>query len=99
MESLRKLGPKIVVITDGQNGSFAINDRSELFSQPIIPTTIVEKTGAGDAYASGFLAAIIHNLPISIAMKWGTLNACGTMTAIGAQNGLLSKEEMEKKLL
>lgn len=99
LNGLKQLGPKIVVITDGENGSFAINDRGEFFFQPIIQTSVVEKTGAGDAYASGFLAATIHGLPIQTAMKWGTLNACGTMTAIGAQNGLLSKEEMEKKFL
>lgn len=99
LSGLQKLGPKIVVITDGESGSFAINDRGEFFFQPIIQTSVVEKTGAGDAYASGFLAAILYDLPTQTAMKWGTLNASGTMTAIGAQNGLLSKEEMEKKLL
>lgn len=96
--SLQKLGPKTAVITDGKNGSFAINEKQEFFSQPIIPTLIVEKTGAGDAYASGFLAAILSNLPIQTAMKWGTLNASSTMNAVGAQNGLLSKIEIEEKM-
>lgn len=97
LNGLQRLGPKIVVITDGENGSYAINEKSEFFSQPIIPTQIVEKTGAGDAYASGFLAATILNFPMQTAMKWGTLNASATMGALGAQNGLLSKTEMESK--
>jgi len=96
LESLQKLGPKTAVITDGENGSFAINGKRELFSQPIIKTEIVEKTGAGDAYASGFLSATLLNYPILTAMRWGALNASGTMTAIGAQNGLLSKKGMEE---
>lgn len=99
LESLQKLGPKIVVITDGENGSFAVNEKREFFTQPAIPTRIVEKTGAGDAYASGFLAAVLYNLPMQTAMKWGALNASGTMSAIGAQNGLLSRKEMEQKFL
>lgn len=97
LNGLKQLGPKIAVITDGENGSFAVDDKRKFFSQSAVPTLIVEKTGAGDAYASGFLAAILSNLPIQTAMKWGTLNASGTMSAIGAQNGLLSKEEMEQK--
>jgi ribokinase len=97
LESLQRLGPKVAVITDGANGSYTMNEKGEFFSQPAVSTSIIEKTGAGDAYASGFLAATFSNLPIPIAMKWGALNASETMTATGAQNGLLSREEMEKK--
>ncbi|MDO8620940.1 MAG: carbohydrate kinase family protein [Candidatus Levybacteria bacterium] len=97
--SLQKLGPKIVVITDGENGSFAVNEKGEFLTQAIIKTAIVEKTGAGDAYASGFLAAMLSNLPIQTAMKWGTINASATMAIIGAQNGLLPRKEMEEKSL
>lgn len=97
LKGLRNLGPKIAVITDGENGSYAINEKNEVFAQKIIPISVVEKTGSGDAYASGFLAATLLNLPIQTAMKWGTLNATGTMSVLGAQNGLLSREEMENK--
>lgn len=97
LKKLQTLGPKIPIITDGENGSFAINEKGEFFTQAVVSTLIVEKTGAGDAYASGFLAAIISNLPIPTAMKWGTLNASATMAVLGAQNGLLSREEMEQR--
>lgn len=98
LNGLKQLGPKIVVVTDGANGSYAIDGQGKILSQAVMKTTIVEKTGAGDAYASGFLGATLSNLPIQTAMIWGTLNASGTMSAIGAQNGLLSREEMESKL-
>lgn len=98
MLKIKQLGPKTIVITDGENGSYVMDYKNEFFSQPIVPTSIVEKTGTGDAYASGFLAAFLSNLPIQTAMKWGTLNASGTMSAIGAQNGLLSKKTMQEKI-
>lgn len=98
LSKVKQLGPKIVVITDGENGSCAMDEKNDFFSEPIVPTTIVEKTGAGDAYASGFLAATLFKYPLQTAMKWGTLNASGTMSAIGAQNGLLSKKEMEERI-
>jgi len=97
LNSLRELGPKTAIITDGKNGSFAQNKKGEFFSEPIAPALVIEKTGAGDAYASGFLAAILSNLPLQTAMKWGTLNAASTMSAIGAQNGLLSRVKIEEK--
>ncbi len=98
MLKIRQFGPKIIVITDGENGSYVLNEKNEFFSQSSVPTTIVEKTGAGDAYASGFLAAVLLKQPLQTAMKWGTLNASGVMSAVGAQNGLLSKKEMEEKM-
>lgn len=97
LKKLQTLGPKIPIITDGENGSFAVNEKGEFFTQEVVSTLIVEKTGAGDAYASGFLAAMLSNLPIQTAMRWGTLNASATMAILGAQNGLLSREEMEQR--
>ena len=96
--ALQKLGPKIAVITDGENGSYAINETGEFFTQGVIKTNIVEKTGAGDAYASGFIATYISRNSLPDAMTAGTLNAASTMQKVGAQNGLLYKAEMETKL-
>ena len=95
---LQNFGPKIVVVTDGQNGSYVLNENKQMFTYGIIPCKIVEKTGAGDAYTTGFLAAILHEVPIKEAMKWGTLNAASVVGQIGAQGGLLGKREMEEKL-
>jgi len=95
---LQKLGPKIVVITDGDCGSYAIDEKGEIIAQAAIKTKIVEKTGAGDAYSTGFMSAILHGLSIKDAMHWGTLNSASVIEKIGAQVGLLRKEEMEEKL-
>lgn len=89
--NLQKLGPKIVVITDGQNGSFAINEKGEIFKQEITEGKVVEKTGAGDAYSSGFLAGLTHNKSITNAMRWGTKNSASVIGKVGAQPGLLYK--------
>lgn len=91
---LKKLGPKIVVVTDGKNGSFAINEKGEIFEQEAIKVRIVSATGAGDAYSSGFLGAIMSGKPIKEAMEWGTKNAASVVKLIGGQTGLLKKEEI-----
>ncbi|MEK7517140.1 MAG: carbohydrate kinase family protein [Patescibacteria group bacterium] len=97
LTKLQNLGPKIVVITDGKNGSYAIREKGEIFKEDIAEANVVEKTGAGDAYSTGFLAAILHGLSIKDAMHWGTLNSGSVIGKVGAQKGLLTKEEMEKK--
>jgi len=94
---LHKKGVKIVVMTDSTNGSF-VSDREKEWYMPIYPVKTIAKTGAGDAYASGFLSAIHHGLSIPDAMCWGTANASGVIQEFGAQNGLLSLQKMKKRI-
>src|SRR3989344_6122173 len=89
------LGPKTVVITDGANGSY-VSDGNRNLKIGIFPTKLVEKTGAGDAYASGFMAAIISRMPLEEAMTWGAINAASVIVETGTQNGLLTKEQLLK---
>lgn len=94
---LRKLheeGPKIVVITDGPDGSYAY-DGNDMFYQTIYDQPVVERTGAGDSYSTGFIAALCcEDGNIEEAMRWGTFNSASVIQAIGAQEKLLHKEEM-----
>lgn len=89
------LGPKIVVITDGEEGSYA-SDGTQNLKAGIFSTKLIEKTGAGDAYVAGFVAALFYNKSLSDAMAWGTINASHVISQIGAINGLLDKNELEK---
>lgn len=95
LTQLQKLGPKIVVITDGKNGSFAIDEKGNILEHEIVQAEVVEKTGAGDAYSSGFLAAFLHNQSIADAMKWGAKNSASVIGKVGAQPGLLTKNEIQ----
>ena len=95
---LRGLGVKNVIITDGLNGSYVESEANETYHLGIIKVDVSEKTGAGDAYSAGFLAALIHNLQIPDAMKWGALSSANVIKGIGAEIGLLTKSEMEEKL-
>lgn len=88
---LQKLGPKVVVITDGKNGSFVIDALGNISKKGIVKTKEVEKTGAGDAYSSGFLSVLINNKSINDAMDCGTKNSASVISKTGAQAGLLYK--------
>lgn len=96
---VQNLGPKIVVITDGLQGSYSINTQKELFFCPALESPVVERTGAGDAFASGFLGAIMSGLSYPEAMQWGTANASSVVQKVGAEVGLLNQSEIKAILL
>lgn len=93
MRKLHQLGAKIVVITDGNAGSFASLGTNcyQMGTYPIAP---VAKTGAGDAFTGGFLTAIMNGKILPEAMRWGTANATGVIQQFGAQKGLLTRDKI-----
>lgn len=96
--ALKELGAKIVVVTDGKNGSYAIDEHGKEFRNTSHAEKIIERTGAGDAYSAGFLAALLHGSDVEEAMKWGSANSTSVISKIGSQAGLLTKIEMEKQV-
>ncbi|MDP3901083.1 MAG: carbohydrate kinase family protein [bacterium] len=95
LEKLRGLGPEIAVITDGPKGSYSYDGERFLFLK-IFPAPLVERTGAGDAYSTGFISALAHGKDVGEAMRWGTINSASVIQRIGAREGLLKKKEMAK---
>ncbi len=97
LKEMKKIGPAIVVITDGKNGSYCY-DGKKMYYIGVMNLLIVENTGAGDAYASGFVAALINNYPIQEAMRWGVANAACVMSTAGSQSGLAGKNKVKELL-
>lgn len=97
MESIRALGPKIVVITDGPNGSNILDD-SGAWHIPMYPDPAppVSRTGAGDATASTTVAYIIKGLAPHEALMRGLINAASVVQGVGAQTKLLTDAEIEE---
>ncbi len=99
LEELHDHGPKIAVITDGPNGAYAY-DGTEALHMPMYPDPAppVDRTGAGDSFSSTFIAALILGKPIAEALAWGPINSMSVVQHIGAQEGLLSQDEIERHL-
>jgi sugar/nucleoside kinase (ribokinase family) len=98
MQKLQKLGPQTIIMTNGRHGSYALDEKHEVFYQEIFPGEVVERTGAGDAFSTGFLAAAIHGECLPNSMQWGAINATSVVGKIGAQAGLLKTDEMKELL-
>jgi ribokinase len=97
-KELQDLGAKKVVLTNGRAGSFVLTESGDFLEEGLFDGKIVERTGAGDAYASGFMGAIVHGRTDRDAMKWGSVNAASVVGQIGAEAGLLTSAEMEDLL-
>lgn len=97
--ALHELGPQKVVITDGPNGSYASYDFKLVtipnYPDPAPPT---DRTGAGDAFASTIIAALALGETMDIALTWAPINSASVVQKLGAQAGLLHREEVEKFL-
>ncbi|MDP2649654.1 MAG: carbohydrate kinase family protein [bacterium] len=95
---LKNMGSKNVVVTDNGNGSYMIDENGKMFYIDIFPGEAIQKTGAGDAYTSGFLSAIISGGTVQDGMKWGAINSAAVIQKVGAQIGLLTIEQMDETL-
>ncbi|MEK7587101.1 MAG: carbohydrate kinase family protein [Patescibacteria group bacterium] len=94
-KELTKLGPKIVVVTDGPNGAHCFDGQKNYFA-PIIEAPVIERTGACDAFASGFMGAIMLGKTINEALVWGSKNSASVLGFVGPQKGLLTFDKINQ---
>jgi len=101
LRKLHTFGPKIVVMTKGIEGAECYDGKKH-YSIESYETELVDVTGAGDAFATGFMSKILESNQKNIdrdtveeALKWGIFNSASVIKKIGAQTGLLNKEEMK----
>lgn len=99
MAEISKLGPKTAVVTDGVKGAYVSDGKSFWFMPPYPdPKPPYERTGAGDAFSSTFVAALCLGLRIEEALRWAPINSMSVVQYVGAREGLLSRYKMEKYL-
>lgn len=99
LKQLRDLGPRTVIITEGPDGANTY-DGEAMWHMPMYPDPAppVDRTGAGDSFASTFTAAIILGKSPEEALAWGPINSMSVVQHIGAQKGLLAREALEAHL-
>ena len=84
----------VLVVTDGEYGSYAYTPEQIMY-QPIIPVEkVIDTTGAGDAFTSGFLAAQLHDKSLQESLLAGARNSASIIQVINAQTGLLTEKEL-----
>ncbi len=88
LNGLHELGPKIVVITDKKN-IIKASDGNKKYSLKPNKIKVIERTGAGDAFASGFVAGLVVGKDINFCLKLGLKESESVIQYFGAKNHLL----------
>lgn len=97
LRKIHELGPKLVFITDGIKGAYA-TDGTDMWFMPVYPQDPYERTGAGDAFSSTTAIALLMGKTVPEALKWGPINSMSVVQYVGAQKGLLTREQLDQYL-
>lgn len=90
-----ELGIPALVITDGaKGGDVYIHGKHRQYEGKHY-RSVVDTTGAGDAFASGYVSALLYGHNYERAINWGRENAGSILKTVGAKKGLLSLAEIK----
>ena len=99
LDRMLELGPDRVVVTDGSTGAFG-SDGTRSVEVPAFPddAPVIDRTGAGDAFAAALVAAVASGLPLDESMARAPVNSMRVVQQVGTQAGLLHRDALEALL-
>lgn len=83
------LKTKLLIVTDSKKGEYLYTKNLIRYRNPYPNREIKDTTGAGDAFATGFLYSYIKGKTFEQALDFGSKNAVSVIEKLGAQTGLL----------
>jgi 2-dehydro-3-deoxygluconokinase len=101
LETFKNLGPKVIVIKRGDQGSIVYANQS-MYDLPAVHVPekeIVDSIGAGDAFDTGMIYGFLNNWSIDRCQKFATLAAASTLGAVGGTTSLAGVGELTKESL
>jgi len=93
-EKLLASPSSLLVVTDGEFGSYAQSEEGLFHQMALKVKRVVDATGAGDAFTSGFIAARYYGATLEQALLSGAKNSASIIQKINAQDGLLNKTDL-----
>jgi sugar/nucleoside kinase (ribokinase family) len=98
MQLVRK-DAELAVLTRSEAGSIIVRDDELHVIEAVKVERLVDVTGAGDFYASGFLFGLTHGRPLAECAQLGSLAAAEVITHLGARPQRSLKALAEKARL
>lgn len=96
-DQLIEHGVKIVAVTLGKDGCY-IADGNETYHEPVQDLEekkVIDTTGAGDAFATGFIYGLLNDMPMAQCGKLGNQVAAKCIQKMGARTGLPTNTEID----
>jgi len=99
-KAILDLGPKSLIIKDGEKGSTYFDHSNNIFKMKAYPLKeVIDTTGAGDAYLGGILMGKVQGMHIFDAMKVGAVMASFCIEDVGVKGLLnISNEAFQERL-
>ena len=91
-------GKRTVVARLGAAGAEALDASGTPYSAPGINVAVQSLIGAGDAFNSGFIAALTSGLPLHDALRWGNATAALKVQGSPRRRSLPNRADVEKLL-
>ncbi|OGD39382.1 hypothetical protein A3A25_03060 [Candidatus Azambacteria bacterium RIFCSPLOWO2_01_FULL_46_26] len=95
--ALDKVINGIVVMTEGPKGAIVSDGKRIYRAGTYKEKKVVDRTGAGDAFGSGFVSGLIQTGDVEYAISLGSANGTSVVEHIGAQPGILTKVQFRKR--
>ncbi len=94
LHALSELGPQCIGLTDGARGAWVFDGKKMYSTVPPHIPKVVDSTGAGDAFISGFFGALLHKYSTETALRWGISNSVSVIQEYGCTKGLLTERDL-----
>lgn len=82
---------KVAIVSDGPNGVVASDGKTIVRAGMYEDVKVIDRTGAGDAFASGFLSQWVQGVPLKESIIFASANSTSVVAQIGAKPGILHK--------
>jgi sugar/nucleoside kinase (ribokinase family) len=93
---LLERGVKTAVIKMGSDGCYVKNQEGEAFFCECYNVPVVETTGAGDAFVSGFLTSVLKKKTLKECVIFATATSAHVVQAVGTTAGMRDYETISK---
>ncbi len=81
----------VVIVSDGPNGVCASDGKTIVKAGMYEDVRVIDRTGAGDAFGSGFLSQWVQGKPLAECIVFASANSTSVVRFIGAKTGILHK--------
>lgn len=92
--ALRTLGPKSVIVKLGEHGCY-LDDGERSIAAPGFRVEAVDSTAAGDTFNGALAVALAEGRPVEDALLFANAAAALSVTRLGAQASIPSREDVE----
>lgn len=96
LQTLSAMGAGRIGLTDGARGAWGYEERQYWHCPSFTVHNLVDSTGAGDAFGSGFIAATLEKKSVAEALGYGIINSGSVIGHYGAIAGLVDQQTIEK---